>query len=258
MAATSASTSSGRPSPRSALTGVTSPPSSSSSAAARRAASVVRFTASALFRTATYGSACGGDRLGDVAVAATRRLGGVQHEQRGVDLAQGGVDRGLHLARERIEGPLKAGQVEQHELVGVGGHDPADAPPRGLGMVGHDAHLVAHEPVDQSRFADVGPAEHGHEPGTELGRAHRGTGPWPGNRKGVERRSRSATTRSSTAGAAASAVSVSVPCAPLWEQPGADAGEAAITLRSPNSASACRHTPQGGSAAPSRSPRPGR
>ena len=37
-------------------------------------------------------------------------------KRRGVDFGQGGVDRRLHPARERIEGPLKARQVEQHEL----------------------------------------------------------------------------------------------------------------------------------------------
>jgi len=42
-----------------------------------------------------------------------------------VDLGQGGVDRGLHATRERVEGPLKTRQIEQHELVARAG-DHAD------------------------------------------------------------------------------------------------------------------------------------
>ncbi len=118
MAATSASTTSARPSPRSALIGLHLSPAEQ--LLGRRAARRQHLAADDvdLVQDGDVGRAGRSDRLGDVAVAAARRLGGVQHEQRGVDLGQGGVDRGLHAARERVEGPLKARQIEQHELVG--------------------------------------------------------------------------------------------------------------------------------------------
>ena len=136
MAATRAATTSARPSPRSALIGRHLSPVEQllgRLAPARRRTR--RVDGVDLVQDGDVRRAGRGDRLGDVAVAAAGRLGGVQHEQGGVDLGQGGVDRRLHAARERVEGPLKAGQVEQHELEVVAGDDPADAPPRGLRMV---------------------------------------------------------------------------------------------------------------------------
>ena len=70
-----------------------------------------------------------------------------------------------------------------------------DAPARGLRVVADDAHLAADEGVDQRRLADVGPAEHGDEPGAEVG-AHRPASPSP-QANGAVSSSRRRTTRTS-------------------------------------------------------------
>ena len=70
----------------------------------------------------------------------TRR---VEQHQGGVHLAERVVDRRLHLARQRVERLLKAGQVEQHDLHALDVHHPGDAAARGLRVVGDDAHLAA-------------------------------------------------------------------------------------------------------------------
>ena len=80
-----------------------------------------------------------------------------------VDVLERRVDGALHALGERVERPLEAGQVGEHELVVVAVRDPEDPPARRLRLVGDDRHLAAAERVDERRLADVRPARDGDE-----------------------------------------------------------------------------------------------
>ena len=54
--------------------------------------------------------------LRDEAVAGADALARGEHEQDGVDVVERAVDRALHPLGQRVERPLEAGQVGEHEL----------------------------------------------------------------------------------------------------------------------------------------------
>ncbi len=79
--------------------------------------------------------------LGNEPVAGADLLVGREHEADPVHLFERGVDDALHALGERIAGPLKAGQVDEHELPVLACRDALDPAARGLGLVGDDRHL---------------------------------------------------------------------------------------------------------------------
>ncbi len=100
----------------------------------------------------------------DEAIARAETLGGVQDDERGVDLREGVVDGVLHTPRERVERLLKAWQVEKDDLTALQIDDARDTATRRLRVIRDDAHLTTDEPIDEGRLADVGPTEDGYEP----------------------------------------------------------------------------------------------
>jgi hypothetical protein len=108
----------------------------------------------------------------DEAVAGADALARRQHEQDSLDVFERGVDRALHVLRQRVERPLKPREVREHELVVVAVGDPEDPPPGRLRLVRDDRHLAAAEGVDERRLADVRPAGDGDETRFQAGRSH--------------------------------------------------------------------------------------
>jgi hypothetical protein len=106
-----------------------------------------------------------GHRAGDEAVARTDGLVGGEHEEHGVGVGERVLDALLHALGHRIARALDAREVDQHQLPVVAGGDSADLATRGLRLVGHDRHLVAHDPVHQRRLAGVRAAGERDEPG---------------------------------------------------------------------------------------------
>ena len=173
MAAAISASSSPSPSPRSADTGSTSRSPASVRASSRRAARLRPVHEVDLVERHERRQVGAGDGAHHVAVAGPEGLVGVEEHERRVHLGQGVVHGRLHAARERVEGLLEARQVEQHDLAALQVHDAGDAAARRLRVVADDAHLAPHERVHQRGLADVGAAEHGHEPRAELARSLR-------------------------------------------------------------------------------------
>ena len=103
----------------------------------------------------------------------------VDHEQDGVDVVEGAIDRALHALGEGVERPLESRHVDEHELVVLAVGDAEDPPARGLRLVGDDRHLGAAKRVDERGLADVGPAGDGDEAAFHglLGRVRAGCPP---------------------------------------------------------------------------------
>ena len=95
------------------------------------------------------------DPSGDEPVARADSIPCVEHEQYGVDVLEGRVDRTLHVLGQRVARTLEPGEVGQHELVVVAVGDAEDAPPGRLRLVGRDRDLAAGERVHERRLADV-------------------------------------------------------------------------------------------------------
>ena len=104
----------------------------------------------------------GVDALGEALVLVGHAFGRVDEEQRGI----GAVDR-LQRAHEAVVlGRLvdaalaaQAGGVDEAQRAVVGLDDGVDRVARRAGHVVHDRALLADEPVEQRRLADVGPAD---------------------------------------------------------------------------------------------------
>ena len=109
-----------------------------------------------------------GELPGDEAVAGARALGGVEHEQHGVDVAQAVVDRALHATRERIERALESREVDEHDLVVVAVHDTECAPARRLRLVGDDRDVRARECIRERGLADIGTSREADEPAAHV------------------------------------------------------------------------------------------
>ena len=80
---------------------------------------------------------------------------GVDDEEHGVDVVEGGIDGLLHALGERVHRALEARQVDERELV-VGAVGDAEDPTAGrVGDGRRDRDLLAAESVDERRLADV-------------------------------------------------------------------------------------------------------
>ena len=99
------------------------------------------------------------DALGDEAVAGADPLAGGEHEKDSLHVFERLVDGALHALGERVARTLETGQVGEHELVVVAVHDPHDAAPGRLRLVGDDRDLSAAERVYERRFPDVRPPD---------------------------------------------------------------------------------------------------
>ena len=95
------------------------------------------------------------ERGGDEAVAGADALLAVEHQQRGVGVAELALDAALHALRQRVARALHAGQVDEHELRVAAHRDAADRAARRLRLVGDDRDLLADDRVDERRLADV-------------------------------------------------------------------------------------------------------
>jgi hypothetical protein len=108
----------------------------------------------------------------DEAVARADPLARGQDEEDALDVLECRVDRALHVLRQRVERPLEAGQVGEHQLVVVAVRDPEDTLARRLRLVGHDRDLAAAQRIHERRLPDVRPAGDGDEAGLQAGRSH--------------------------------------------------------------------------------------
>jgi hypothetical protein len=106
----------------------------------------------------------GAQAVRDEAVAASHRLGGVQHVEGGVAIGEALVDRRLHPRREPVGRPLEPRQVEQHRLPVVPVRHGGDAPAGRLGARRDRGHLPAGEGVRERRLPHVGSAGERHQP----------------------------------------------------------------------------------------------
>ena len=98
------------------------------------------------------------DALRDEAVAGADVGAAVDDQHHRVEILERRVDGALHPLGQRVERPLEARQVGEHELVVVAVRDPEDAPPGRLRLVGDDRHLAAADRVHERRLPDVRPA----------------------------------------------------------------------------------------------------
>ncbi len=118
--------------------------------------------------------------IGDEPVARPHARGAVDDHQGGVRLRELVLDPSLHPLCQRVSRSLDAGEVHEHHLPAVGPIR-GDAPDRaagGLGTIGDDRHLGAHDRVDQRRLADVRPAGHPDEAGAGHRPSFRITASW--------------------------------------------------------------------------------
>ena len=107
----------------------------------------------------------------DVAVAGADPLAGVDDEQDRVEIVGDRlVDAVLHPLGERVDRPLPAGQVDEHELRVRLRPDAADAVAGRVRHLRDDRDLLAGERVDERRLADVRPSGDGDEAGPHAGR----------------------------------------------------------------------------------------
>ena len=107
----------------------------------------------------------------DEAVARADPLACGQNEHHGIDVLERTVHRALHVLGERVERPLEARQVGEHELVVLPVRDPEDPAPRRLRLVGDDRDLATRERVHEGRLADVRPSGDGDEARLQAGRS---------------------------------------------------------------------------------------
>ena len=101
------------------------------------------------------------DARSDETVTGADPLSGREHEEDGLDFLERGVDRVLHALGQRVERPLEAREVGEHELVVLAVRDAEDAPAGRLRLVRDDRDLAAAECVHERRLADVGTARDG-------------------------------------------------------------------------------------------------
>ena len=107
----------------------------------------------------------------DVAVAGADALARAEDEQDHVDVVGDRLVHGhLHPLGQRVDRPLPARQVDQHELRLVGRVDAADAVARRVRLVGDDRDLRAGEGVHERRLADVRASGDGDEARLHSGR----------------------------------------------------------------------------------------
>ena len=91
----------------------------------------------------------------------------IDHQQEQVAALQCLPHLGHHALVHARLGPVDSRRVQKDDL-GVGPvHDPLDAVPRGLRLVGDDGDLGAHQRVQQRRFANIRPPENGNKPGNK-------------------------------------------------------------------------------------------
>ena len=146
------------PSPVFALTGCSAWKSPSFAAAVICCAMWPAFSRSTLFSAITTGTPSAKTRCAMKRSPAPIRSRAESTNSDAVDVLERGVDRVLHPLGERVERPLEARQVGEHELVVVAVRDAEDAAARRLRLVGDDRDLAAAERVHERRLADVRPA----------------------------------------------------------------------------------------------------
>ena len=102
-----------------------------------------------------------------------------QAEADHVDLEQRLADEVVEPLPQQGARPVQPGGVDEDQLRGVGGRDPADGVPGGLRLARGDGDLVPHERVGQRGLAGIGPSDEAGEACPELG-AHDASSRWWG------------------------------------------------------------------------------
>ena len=103
------------------------------------------------------------------AVARTDCGGGIDHRHDHVDVGQGTGGGVVQARAELAPGPVDAGCIDEDDLrIGRGVvEDTEDAVPGRVGSHRGDGDLGTHHGVDEGGLADVGPADDGHEAGSQ-------------------------------------------------------------------------------------------
>ena len=98
------------------------------------------------------------------AVAASQRLGGVEHQHHDVDVADGRLGGHVEPLAQGGAGLVDAGRVHEHGLGVRPVEHPLDPVARRLGLVRDDGDLVPEDAVEERRLSHVGPPDEAHEP----------------------------------------------------------------------------------------------
>ena len=101
------------------------------------------------------------DALNEGQLRAAHMGDGLHQQQGAVHVGEAGGDDLHHILSQGGFGLVEAGGVQQDILGVLPVHHAVDAVPGGLGLVGDDGDLFAHQGVGQAGFAHVGAAADG-------------------------------------------------------------------------------------------------
>lgn len=98
---------------------------------------------------------------------------GIDNQRDKVGIARAGPCRGHHGTVQPTLGSEDAGRIDEDDLRLIERDDAADLGARGLGLVGDDGNLGAHQGIEQGRLAGIRRADQGDEATAGLSLSHR-------------------------------------------------------------------------------------
>ena len=101
-----------------------------------------------------------GDPAHPAVVLEPRLVRSVENDAEDIDPRGTAPRHAVQDRPQRTDGLVEPGSVEKHKLSAFVSHDAADRVARRLLHRRDDRDLFAHQPVDERRFARVGPADH--------------------------------------------------------------------------------------------------